>query len=89
MKGFPQDIGNYPNPFNPSTDIHFDLEQSSFIELKIYDLIGKEITTLISSNLQKGRYNIRWNAVNVPNGIYFCKLSNGSDILTKKMTLLR
>lgn len=80
---------NYPNPFNPSTIIEFDLEHSSFIELKIYDLNGREVKTLVSSYLRKGRHSIEWNATDVPNGVYIYTLNNASFVQTRKLIVLK
>jgi hypothetical protein len=80
---------NYPNPFNPSTIISFSLPRKAFVTLKIYDLLGREITTLISGELQAGNHFQRWNAVNIPSGIYFYCLQAGSFKETKKVILLK
>lgn len=87
---------NYPNPFNPETKIRFKvghspspLSRGDYITLKIYDILGREITTLINSNLQPGNYEINWNAENLPGGIYYCTLSAGKFILTRKMIFLK
>jgi hypothetical protein len=80
---------NYPNPFNPATSIKFLIPISGFITIKIYDILGKEITSLLSENLQPGTYEVNWNASDYPSGIYFYKLTSGSYIGTKKMVLLK
>ncbi|MCX6136785.1 MAG: T9SS type A sorting domain-containing protein [Ignavibacteriales bacterium] len=66
---------NYPNPFNPSTNISFSLPSKSFVSLKIFDLIGREISTLFSEEMSAGNYSRQWNASNVPSGVYFYRLS--------------
>jgi hypothetical protein len=80
---------NYPNPFNPSTSISFKLSASSFVSLKIFDLLGREVTTIVSEQLSAGDHLRQWNAVNIPSGIYFYRLQNGSFTETKKLVLLR
>jgi ligand-binding sensor domain-containing protein len=80
---------NYPNPFNPSTTISFSLPRSGFATLKIYDLMGREVTTIISEELQTGTYSRQWNATNMSSGIYFYRLQAGSFIATKKLLLLK
>jgi hypothetical protein len=80
---------NYPNPFNPSTIISFTLPIKSYITLKIYDLLGREITTLISKDLSAGSHSQQWNAINMPSGVYFYCLQAGSFKETKKLILLK
>jgi L-ascorbate metabolism protein UlaG (beta-lactamase superfamily) len=80
---------NYPNPFNPSTRIDFTLPTSLFVTLKIYNVLGKEVGTLISENLQAGNHSRIWNAVNMPSGIYYYKLQAGKYTETKKLVLLK
>ncbi|MBS1515193.1 MAG: choice-of-anchor J domain-containing protein, partial [Bacteroidetes bacterium] len=69
---------NYPNPFNPTTNIKFAIPQSGFVTLKIYNMLGKEVATLVSSNLSKGSYSYDFNASNLASGIYFYKLEAGN-----------
>jgi plastocyanin len=80
---------NYPNPFNPTTVISFDLPAKSFVSLKIFDLLGKQVSSLVSDELPAGRYNREWNATDLPSGIYFYRLQAGSFSETKKLILLR
>jgi photosystem II stability/assembly factor-like uncharacterized protein len=80
---------NYPNPFNPVTNISFNLPIRSFVSLKIFDLMGREVTTLISEKLSTGSYSKQWNASGLPSGIYFYRLQAGSLTETKKLVLLR
>lgn len=80
---------NYPNPFNPSTNITFDIPKSSFVELKVYDITGKLISTLVNENLSPGSYNFNWNAANLSSGVYFYTLKSGEIISTKKMLLIK
>ncbi|MEO8513184.1 MAG: T9SS type A sorting domain-containing protein [Ignavibacteria bacterium] len=81
---------NYPNPFNPTTNIKFGLPKGSFVTLKIYDMLGKEVATLVNNtNLAAGNYTYDFNAVNVPSGIYFYRLSAGEFSDVKKMTLIK
>jgi hypothetical protein len=80
---------NYPNPFNPTTTILFHLQSRSFVSLKIFDLLGREIATIVSEELLAGSYSKQWNAMNVPSGIYFYCLQAGTSIDTKKLVLLK
>jgi hypothetical protein len=80
---------NYPNPFNPVTNIKFDIPKSEFVTVKIFDVTGREIETLLSEQLQAGRYSISWDATNYPSGVYFYQLITNSYSQTKKMILIK
>jgi hypothetical protein len=80
---------NYPNPFNRSTFIIYSLPQSGRVTLKIYDMLGKEIKTLVNSFQQANNYKMNFTANDLPSGVYFCRLQAGSRIMTKKMLLLK
>ncbi len=80
---------NYPNPFNPSTVIKFEVASYRFIKLSVYDVPGKEISTLVNEQLQPGSYEVNWNASNFPSGVYFYKLAAGDFVETKKMILMK
>lgn len=80
---------NYPNPFNPSTKINFDISKSGFTSLTIYDMTGKEVTKLVNQNLNAGSYEYDFNALNLPSGIYFYKLSSADFTSVKKMSLIK
>jgi hypothetical protein len=86
---------NYPNPFNPSTKIKFDLpvrvgERYIFhLQLKIYDVLGKEIAVLVNQQFQPGIYEVEWDASNYPSGVYFYKLKIDDFTETKKMVLIK
>lgn len=85
---------NYPNPFNPSTTISYSIPilETGYIpsvQLKIYDVLGREITTLVNEEKPAGTYEVKFNAINLPSGIYFYRLQVGKFFETKKMILLR
>ncbi len=80
---------NYPNPFNSTTNISFTISSKSFVSLKVFDLIGREITTIVSEELSAGTYLRLWNAMGMASGIYFYRFQAGSFIQTKKLVLLR
>jgi hypothetical protein len=82
-------IQNYPNPFNPSTLISFTLPEQTDVQLKIYDVLGNEVATLVSENKPAGRYEVEWNASNLPSGVYIYQLVAGTNIQMKKMLLLK
>ncbi|MFC2093692.1 T9SS type A sorting domain-containing protein [Bacteroidota bacterium] len=80
---------NYPNPFNPSTSIKFSLPNSSFTTLKVYNLVGQEIETLVNENLNAGTYEATLNGANLTSGIYFYKINADGYSETKKMMLIK
>jgi len=81
---------NYPNPFNPSTDISYSIPRSEFVALKIYDILGREVQTLVRKLQNKGTYSVNFDASELSSGIYYYNLQIGNDFSeTKKMLLLR
>jgi endoglucanase len=82
-------LQNFPNPFNPSTTIAFTLPSKSFVTLKVYDLIGREIATLVSEELSAGTYSKQWNAATMSSGMYVYQMHAGTYTETKKLVLLR
>jgi len=80
---------NYPNPFNPKTNIGFSIPENNYTELKVYNLIGEEIVTLISNNLKSGNYEFEWDASFLASGVYLYKLTSGNFVDIKKAILLK
>lgn len=85
---------NFPNPFNPATSIKFHIKEQGFVSLKVFDLLGREIKTLINEDLSNGIYNVNWNGDNdfgekVSSGIYFYRIEAGSYVNSLKMLLLK
>ncbi len=80
---------NYPNPFNPTTKISYTIPKESFISLKVYNILGMEVATLVDRRESPGSYTINFNAENLPSGIYLAQLNTGSYSKTIKMTLLK
>ena len=85
---------NYPNPFNPSTNIKFSVDNQSFVSLKIYNMMGQQITELINENLSPGIHSVHWDGKNksgqlVSSGLYFAKLLSGDRMKIIKMLLIR
>ena len=80
---------NYPNPFNPSTLIRFQLSAFSHVQLKIFDLLGREVATLFDESKPLGNYEVLFDGKNLTGGVYFYKLIAGNFIQTKKMLLLK
>jgi len=80
---------NYPNPFNPSTTIKFQILNSEFTTLKVYNILGKEVTTLVSNKLNQGNHTYQFDGRNLASGIYYYQLIAGDYREVKKMILLR
>jgi hypothetical protein len=80
---------NYPNPFNPSTTIEFDLPKSCEVTLKVFNILGEEVATLVSDRLSTGSYSYEWDASNLASGVYLYRLQAGELIETKKMVLIK
>jgi len=78
---------NFPNPFNPSTMINYSIPKSSYVTLKIYDMLGREVANLLSEYKEAGKYSFNFNGKDYSSGIYFYKLTAGDFISTKKMML--
>ena len=90
--GIPADLflgQNYPNPFNPATTISFSLASKLFVSLKVFDVLGREVSILVADELTAGTYSQRWNAAGLSSGVYFYRLQAGSFTETKKLVLLR
>ena len=80
---------NYPNPFNPVTNIEFSIPKSEFVTLKIYNILGEEVTTLVSEKLAAGQYKYDWDASNLASGVYLYRISAGSFIQIHKLILMK
>jgi hypothetical protein len=82
-------LQNYPNPFNPSTTIEFTLPKSEFVELKIYNIIGKEVANLVSVQLNVGNHSYTWDATGFASGVYYYRIKAGNLVETCKMIYLK
>jgi photosystem II stability/assembly factor-like uncharacterized protein len=83
-------LQNYPNPFNPLTRLRFDIPQSKFVKIIVYDILGRELTTLVNEDLRAGTYEVTWDASDYPSGIYFYRLwVSGGSTDSKKMVLIK
>ena len=80
---------NYPNPFNPSTKIKFDIPKAGFVSLKIYDITGREIATLVNRELEASRYEVEWNGAQFASGVYFFRINAGDFVKVQKMMLIK
>lgn len=80
---------NYPNPFNPTTKITFAIPQNGFVSLKVYDVSGKEVMTLVNKTMTLGTYSVDFNGAFLSSGVYFYRLESGNFVETKKMMLIK
>lgn len=84
---------NYPNPFNPTTKIKFDIplsqEKGGYVKLIVYDILGKEVATLLNEELKPGAYEAEWNAATFPSGVYYYRITAGNFVDTKKLVLIK
>jgi len=80
---------NYPNPFNPVTNLEFGISKLGFVSLKVFDMLGKEVATLVNENLNPGNYNYNFDASDLTSGIYFYKLESEGFQETKRMMLIK
>ncbi|HEY5534745.1 MAG TPA: T9SS type A sorting domain-containing protein, partial [Ignavibacteria bacterium] len=80
---------NYPNPFNPVTKINYSLPKNGLVTLKIYDVLGREVMTLVKEMKSAGNYAVDFNGANLSSGIYFYSLKSGDFTSVKKMTLIK
>jgi hypothetical protein len=82
-------IQNYPNPFNPTTIINYSIPKESFVTIKVYDLLGRELTTLVSEEKNAGEYSVKFNGSKLASGVYLYRMQAGNFIQTKKLVLIR
>lgn len=80
---------NYPNPFNPSTIIRYQIPQDGIVTLKIYDILGAEVATLVNEEKVAGKYEVNFNASHLASGVYVYRISAGSFTASKKLILLK
>jgi hypothetical protein len=80
---------NYPNPFNPTTTINYEIAKGSSVNLCIYDILGKEVATLVNGEKKPGRYEVSWDASEFTSGIYYYRLKTGNNLLSGKMSLIK
>jgi hypothetical protein len=80
---------NYPNPFNPSTTISYDLPANNFVTLKVYDILGKEVATLVNGFQTRKRHEVTFNGAGLASGVYFYRLQTALFSEVKKMVLVK
>ena len=92
ISGLPQDFKlsqNYPNPFNPSTKIEYSIPEVSLVQLKVYDVLGNEVSTLVNQEQPAGTYRVDFSGVGLSSGLYIAQLTAGNSVHTIKMSLLK
>jgi hypothetical protein len=82
-------LQNYPNPFNPTTNIEFRIANLELVTLKVFDLLGREISTLVNEVRPAGLYTVRWDASSLPSGVYFYRLQAREFVQTRKMVITK
>ena len=80
---------NYPNPFNPATKINYELRVTNYVSIKVYDLLGNEISSLVNKKQNAGKYEIEFDGSNLSSGVYFYKIVSGDFIAVKRMVLMK
>ena len=80
---------NFPNPFNPATVISFDIPVAGFVSLKVFDQLGREVSTVVNENLSAGSYSMDWDGNRFGSGAYFIRLESGNRVITRKMLLIK
>ena len=81
--------GNYPNPFNPQTTIRYETMQSQRVKIEVFDITGRLLATLVNKKQLSGKHEIKWNASDLPSGVYAYRVWSGHDIQYGKMILLK
>ena len=82
-------IQNYPNPFNPSTSINYQVKEKGVVSLKVYDMLGREVASLVNENQESGKYSVTFNAASLPSGVYIYSLRVNDFVQNNKMTLMK
>jgi hypothetical protein len=80
---------NYPNPFNPRTTIVYNVGSRASIELKVFDVLGREVATLVKDDAPPGEHTVTWDATGMPGGVYYYRLVAGTSLVTRAMVVLR
>ena len=80
---------NYPNPFNPTTTIGYSIPEDNFVTIKLYDVLGNEVITLVNDQKKAGKYEMLYNASNISSGVYYYQINSGSFTETRKLMLMK
>jgi hypothetical protein len=82
-------LGNYPNPFNPTTTFNYDIAKASAVRLQVFDVLGRQVAELVNERKAPGSYTVNFDASNLSSGMYIYRMQAGSNIFTQKMTLIK
>jgi hypothetical protein len=82
-------FANYPNPFNPTTTIRYHLPRASDVSLKVFDILGREVATLVNTRQDRGEHFVEMNATHLASGVYFYRLEAGGFVSVKRMVMLK
>ena len=80
---------NFPNPFNPTTTIRYAIPEDNFVSIKLYDVLGNEVITLVNEQQQAGRYEMLFNASSIASGVYYYQITSGNFNQTRKLVLMK
>ena len=80
---------SYPNPFNPSTSMDLSLNESGYVSVKVYNVMGQTVSTLVDGNMDAGYHTLTWDADNMPSGMYLVRVQAGNNVETQKLMLLK
>src|SRR5690606_4090224 len=80
---------NYPNPFNPTTTISYSIPENSFVTIKVFDVLGNEVASLVNEEMETGRHKIDFNAANLSSGVYYYSITAGNFTASKKFILMK
>ena len=80
---------NYPNPFNPSTTVHYEVPQATYVKITVYEVLGREVATLVNELKQPGRYEAVFDGRNLASGVYLYRMQAGSFVQTRKLLMIR
>jgi hypothetical protein len=82
-------VGVYPNPFNPTTTIEYEVPQNTFVSITIFDILGREVAHLVNETRIAGQYTLKWDASSFPTGFYYCRMQASGFVEVKKLILLK
>ncbi len=82
-------LSSYPNPFNPETTIRFDVRQAQRVRLSVFDLLGRQVALLVSSHVEVGQHEVRFQAGDLPSGTYFIRLETAADVAVRQIVLMK
>ncbi len=84
-----EELAGYPNPFNPQTTVYFEISKSAHVELKVFDMLGREVAVLVDRTLASGNHNAIFEASGLPSGVYYARLVASGDVVTQQLLLMK